>query len=52
METGDYIPKIELPRLLADLEANLDPKVYAEVLRIIEKHLWLSVGVRYTSECL
>lgn len=45
---GRYIPTVELPRLLAELETNLDPIVYSEVLRIIEKHLWPSVG--FTSE--
>lgn len=57
-----YIPTVEVSRLPAELEANLDPAVYSEVLRItekhfwkvlriIEQHLWLSVGVGFASEC-
>lgn len=48
---GGYIPAFEVPKLLAELEAHLDPIVYSEVLRIIEKHLYYRPSVGFTSEC-
>lgn len=46
-----YIPAFEIPKLLAELEANLDPAIYSEVLQIIEKHLYHRPPISFSSEC-